>query len=107
MLQDASAGIIFVVDDDPFSRNVFTNALRARGFHVMPASTAGETIAMPGTTEHIDLVIMDLLLRRLEHATRGTTPGKSRRAAGSGVCRGLMVCNRLPRGLASLARFFS
>ena len=56
---------VLVVDDDPQMLKAVRNALTARGYEVLPAST-GETALSVAAVEDLDLVLLDLGLPGVE-----------------------------------------
>lgn len=58
--------IALVADDSPVVRDIIAQALRSYGLHVLVASDGEEALALLGTHAHVDIVVTDIDMPRLD-----------------------------------------
>ncbi len=55
---------ILIVEDNPVNRKLIVTVLRPHGYHLLTAADGEEAIAIAGQ-EHLDLILMDLQLPKM------------------------------------------
>jgi len=56
------ATVVLLVDDEPAVRNLFAQALRREGYHVVEAGNGQEALDVAARLPHIDLVVTDVVM---------------------------------------------
>jgi two-component system, chemotaxis family, sensor kinase CheA len=65
-LSSVEGRIALVADDSPVVRDIIAQALRSFGLHVLVASDGEEALALVGTHAHVDVVVTDIDMPRLD-----------------------------------------
>lgn len=56
------ATVVLLVDDEPAVRNLFAQALRREGYHVVEAGNGAEALDAAAELNHLDLVVTDVMM---------------------------------------------
>jgi len=64
--QSAEGRIALVADDSPVVRDIIAQALRSYGLHVLVAGDGEEALALLGQHAHVDIVVTDIDMPRLD-----------------------------------------
>ena len=56
------ATVVLLVDDEPAVRNLFAQALRREGYHVVEAGNGVEALDAATRLKHLDLVVTDVVM---------------------------------------------
>jgi two-component system chemotaxis sensor kinase CheA len=62
----AEGRVVLVADDSPVVRDIIAQALRSYGLHVLVAGDGEEALALLGAHSHVDLVVTDIDMPRLD-----------------------------------------
>lgn len=64
--QRAAGRVALVADDSPVVRDIVAQALRSYGLHVVVASDGAEALELFGAQNHVDIVVTDIDMPRLD-----------------------------------------